>query len=259
METEILVKCIPKITTQNKLKSLFTIYGAITGIKILEGKRSQYYKAIITFKKKIEAEAAIKQLNGYKLDGSILGIKLYEKEDAEKNKNSNPNITLDEETVVTESFGSNLHPRKKLKNNSYYWVTNSESSQAPNDSPQIDSQKIPLPIKHIFNSSSGDTQKKRTLLLYDSSPSSLKFASPYNENKHGKNSDTELFRKSSSPLFFNEDFNDSDQSEIILKLQIELETLRNQLKENDKLITTLRKALSFCEKRYRDRNVSLNN
>jgi len=77
---KLLVRNLAKTTTEEKLQTLFTQFGAVQSCNLVMDKVTGKSKGFgfIAMPKSGEAKAAIKQLNGYKLAGNIIRVKKAE-------------------------------------------------------------------------------------------------------------------------------------------------------------------------------------
>ena len=77
---KLLVRNLAKITTEEKLQTLFTQFGAVQSCNLVMDKETGKSKGFgfIEMPKPGEAKAAIKQLNGYKLAGNVIRVKKAE-------------------------------------------------------------------------------------------------------------------------------------------------------------------------------------
>ena len=84
---KLLVRNLAAATTEEKLKSLFTQYGAVQSCNLVLDKATGKSKGFgfVEMPKAGEAKAAMKNLNGYKLAGNLIRVKKAEakKENAE--------------------------------------------------------------------------------------------------------------------------------------------------------------------------------
>ena len=89
---KLLVRNLAKSTTEEKLQTLFTQYGAVQSCNLVLDKETGKSKGFgfIEMPKPGEAKAAIKQLNGYKLAGNIIRVK------KSQNKKENTESVVDE-------------------------------------------------------------------------------------------------------------------------------------------------------------------
>ena len=78
---KLLVRNLAKATTEEKLQSLFTQYGAVQSCSLVLDKETGKSKGFgfVEMPKSGEAKAAIKNLNGYKLAGNLIRVKKSEK------------------------------------------------------------------------------------------------------------------------------------------------------------------------------------
>lgn len=77
---KLLVRNLAKTTTEEKLQTLFTQFGAVQSCNLVMDKETGKSKGFgfIEMPKPGEAKAAIKQLNGYKLAGNNIRVKKAE-------------------------------------------------------------------------------------------------------------------------------------------------------------------------------------
>ena len=112
---KLLVRNLAKVTTEEKLLSLFKEYGNVQSCSLVLDKETGKSKgfAFIEMPKVGEAKAAVKLLNGYKLAGNLIRVKKAEvkKGDNEQSINITPKskeVTQQEKKLVdaTEVWGS---------------------------------------------------------------------------------------------------------------------------------------------------------
>ena len=127
---KILVRNLATSASEEKIKSLFTPYGAVQSCNLVLDKKTGRSKGFgfIEMPKAGEAKVAIQKLNGYKLAGSIIRVKKAEVKteaplDAEQLKmstnvaNSKVNMKKSEQIKNNENNALNLYGKIKDSDN----------------------------------------------------------------------------------------------------------------------------------------------
>ena len=121
---KLLVRNLAKITTEEKLHTLFTQFGAVQSCTLVMDKETGKSKGFgfIEMPKAGEAKAAIKQLNGYKLAGNTIRVKKAEdkkataeapKAGSKKQPAPTPQVKIPEE--LKDNKDNALHLYGKIK------------------------------------------------------------------------------------------------------------------------------------------------
>ena len=107
---KLLVRNLAKATTEEKLQTLFTQYGAVQSCNLVLDKETGKSKGFgfVEMPKVGEAKAAIKQLNGYKLAGNIIRVKKSE------NKTESAEAVV-EEIKAPKNKPVKATPKKEVK------------------------------------------------------------------------------------------------------------------------------------------------